>query len=166
MSTGSKTISTHEAMLASLKHLLNGGNAHVSVEKAFENVEPKYRGVVPDGLPYSLWQLAEHIRITQWDILEFSRNANHQSPQWPDEYWPVNREPENDHQWDKTLQAINADRKAFIELLETPDIDLFTPFAHADNNQNLIREAMLIADHTAYHTGEAVVIRRLLGIWN
>lgn len=166
MSTRSTTAASHAAILSSLKHLLNGGNAHVSVEKAFENIEQKYRGVVPEGLPYSLWQLAEHIRITQWDILEFCRNPSHQSPQWPDEYWPEKPEPASNSEWDKTLRAINADRKAFIELLETPDIDLFTPFAHADNNQNLIREAMLIADHTAYHTGEAVVIRRLLGIWN
>lgn len=166
MSTRLKTTSADAAVLASLKHLLNGGNAHVSVEKAFENVEPRYRGVVPEGLPYSLWQLAEHIRIAQWDILEFCRTPGHQSPQWPDEYWPKKPEPENNRQWDKTILAINADRKAFIELLEAPDADFYTPFAYADNNQNLIREAMLIADHTAYHTGEAIIIRRLLGIWN
>jgi len=166
MSTRLKTTSADAAVLASLKILLNGGNAHVSVEKAFENVEPQYRGVVPEGLPYSLWQLAEHIRIAQWDILEFCRNPGHQSPQWPDEYWPEKPEPENNREWDKTLQAINADRKSFIELLEAPDADFYTPFAHADNNQNLIREAMLITDHTAYHTGEAIIIRRLLGIWN
>lgn len=166
MSTRSKTVSANTAVLASLKHLLNGGNAHVSVEKALERIEPRYRGKVQEGLPYSLWQLAEHIRITQWDILEFCRNPNHQSPQWPDEYWPVNPEPDSNKQWDKTIQAIIADRKAFIELLEAPDADLYTPFAHADNNQNLIREAMLIADHTAYHAGEVVVLRRLLGIWN
>lgn len=167
MSTSVKqNITSHKTIIHTLEQLLNGGNAHVSVEKALENIPVKLRGKVPDGLPYSIWQLAEHIRITQWDILEFSRNPHHVSPQWPDEYWPAETTPDNDEQWEKTLKAITEDRTAFLQLLEEPDADLYTPFKHADNGQNLLREALLIADHTAYHTGEIIVLRRLLNSWD
>ncbi|BAV06367.1 hypothetical protein FLA_2383 [Filimonas lacunae] len=143
---------------------MNGGNAHISLEKALDNLPPKLRGEKPVNLPYSIWQLTEHIRITQWDILEFSRNPHHVSPQWPDEYWPQEAAPDV-KKWEKTLQSIQSDRNAFVALLEVKDADLFSPFEHADNGQNLFREAMLIADHTSYHIGQIIVLRRLLNNW-
>lgn len=167
MSTSVKqSTNSHKTIIATLKQLLNGGNAHVSIEKALENIPVKLRGQVPEGLPYSIWQLAEHIRITQWDILEFSRNPHHVSPHWPDEYWPAETTPGSKEQWEKTVKAITDDRIAFLELLEKPGVDLYTPFEHADNGQNLLREALLIADHTAYHIGEIIVLRRLLNNWD
>lgn len=159
------TINEDRATVKALIALLNGGHAHAKTDEALANLPAKLRGEAPHGLPYSIWQLAEHIRITQWDILEFSRNPNHVSPKWPDEYWPEARASVSDSDWEKTLAGIKADRDAFIELLKAPDVDLYTPFSYGDG-QNLLREAMLIADHTSYHTGEILVIRRLLGAWD
>ena len=156
--------SNNKELVKQLKDLLQEGNAHVSLNNAFKDVSEKVRGVVPDKLPYSIWQLAEHIRIAQWDILEFSRNPRHVSPKWPEEYWPKERAPKNDEAWKDCIKQIKLDREAFIGLLEDIEADLFKPFAHGDG-QNLLREAMLIADHNSYHVGEVVAIRRLLGDW-
>jgi uncharacterized damage-inducible protein DinB len=159
------TFSQQKNTVSVLKELLKGGNAHATTEQALAKLPADLRGKVPEGLPYSIWQLAEHIRITQWDILEFSRNPKHLSPKWPDEYWPKETGPASEAAWKKTLAEITEDKKAFIALLEAPDADLLKPFAHGDG-QNLLREALLIADHTSYHTGEILVIRRLLGAWD
>jgi hypothetical protein len=153
------------AVIKALKELLNGGHAHATFEDAVKEIPVKLRGEVPENMPYSIWQLVEHIRITQWDILEFSSNPKHQSPSWPDEYWPKERAPKDAQSWKESIAQINRERKEFIKLLEAPGADLYTPFAHGAG-QNLLREAMLIADHTSYHTGEIIVLRRLLGNWN
>lgn len=150
--------------IKALKELLAGGHAHVSFEDAVKHLPAELQGVVPPGMPYSIWQLAEHIRITQWDILEFSRNPDHQSPDWPSGYWPKEKAPADAAAWKHCLAQIHQDRKAFISLLEQPDADLYKPFSWGDG-QNLLREAMLIADHTSYHTGEIVVLRRMLKAW-
>ncbi|HVI49076.1 MAG TPA: DinB family protein [Chitinophaga sp.] len=152
------------AIVKSLKELLLKDNAHVSLADAVKDLPPKLRGVVPESLPYSIWQLVEHIRIAQKDILEFSRDPEYQSPRWPEGYWPAEPAPKNGEAWDSSLAQIKTDLKAFILLLEAPDAALFTPFAHG-SGQHLFREAVLIADHTSYHTGEIVAIRRLLGAW-
>jgi hypothetical protein len=158
-------VSQQKNTVSVLGELLKGGHAHVTVEDALAKLPANLRGKVPEGLPYSIWQLAEHIRITQWDILEFSRNPEHVSPKWPDEYWPKENAPANEAAWKKTLASIEADKKAFLALLQAPDADLHMPFAHGDG-QNLLREALLIADHTSYHVGEILVIRRLFGAWD
>lgn len=147
-----------------LREMLEGKHAHATLEDAVKGLPAKLRGEVPNDLPYSLWQLLEHIRITQWDILEFSKNPKHESPSWPDEYWPKDPEPPSSDAWEKTVKAIEKDREAFVKLLEAKDADLYTPFEHGDG-QNLLREAILIIDHTSYHVGEMVVLRRLLGAW-
>ncbi len=151
-------------LVKQLKDLLLKGNAHASLDDALENVPKKLRGAVPENLPYSIWQLAEHIRIAQWDILEFSRNPEHVSPKWPEGYWTKKKAPKTDVEWDETLEQIRMDRNDFIALLEADDADLYTPFPHGDG-QNLLREALLIADHNSTHIGEIIVIRRLLGAW-
>lgn len=166
MNTKTKDSTEQKVIVQQLIQLLNGGNAHVSLDKALDKLPEKLRGEVPANLPYSIWQLTEHIRITQWDILEFCRNPHHVSPQWPDEYWPKEKEPASKQKWDKTLEAISDDKEEFIKLLKAKDADLYTTFAHADNGQNLFREALLIADHTAYHTAEIIVLRRLLNSWD
>jgi len=151
-------------LIKSLKELLAGGNAHATLDDAIEGLPKELRGAVPENMPYSIWQLVEHIRITQWDILEFSRDPKHKSPSWPDEYWPKDAAPPSEKAWKETLDKIKSDNKEFIKLLEDPEADLFAPFPHGDG-QHLLREAILIGDHTSYHTGEIIVIRRLLGAW-
>jgi DinB superfamily len=147
--------------------LLEGKQAHAGFEKAVKDFPAELRGVVPEKLPYSAWQLIEHLRITQRDILEFSAppTGGYQHKEWPKAYWPESAGPPYPGAWDETLAAIRADQKAFEALLQKPGVDLYKPFRWGDG-QNLLREAMLIADHNAYHLGELVVLRRLLGIWN
>jgi uncharacterized damage-inducible protein DinB len=143
--------------------LINGGNAHATLNDALKGLPANLRGVVPNGLPYSIWQLVQHIRIVIWDILEFTKDQTHKSPKWPDEYWPQNAEPEAG-EWDKALEQIEADTKEFLELLNNADNNLYQPLPKGDG-QTLMREAILIGDHNAYHTAEIIVIRRLLGDW-
>ncbi|RYE27298.1 MAG: DinB family protein [Sphingobacteriaceae bacterium] len=116
----------------------------------------------PYQLPYSIWQLAEHIRIAQWDMLEFSKDGNHQSPKWPDEYWPKEVAPKDEETWSKTIADIEKDLLEFIDLIESED--LYKQIPHGQG-QTLLREALQIADHNAYHIAEIVVIRRLIGAW-
>ena len=151
-------------VIKQLKDLLLAGNAHVSLNNAFKDVAENIRGILPDKLPHSIWQLAEHIRIAQWDILEFSHNPRHVSPKWPEGYWPKEAAPKDEEAWKNCIIRIKKDREAFIALLEDPEVDLYKPFAHGDG-QNLLREALLIADHNSYHVGEVIAIRRLLGDW-
>jgi hypothetical protein len=142
--------------------LLRGGSAHASLEDALDGLPASLRGEIPGGLPYSIWQLVEHIRIAQWDMLEFSRDASHKSPKWPDEYWPKEAAPPDDEAWEKSINQIKQDLEEFIKLIKTGNLD--EPFPHGDG-QTLMREALQIADHNAYHTAEIIVIRRLMGAW-
>jgi len=151
-----------KALIEELKILLNGGGAHVGLKDATADIPFDLLGERPHNLPYSIWQLVEHIRIAQWDMLEFSRDSRHKSLKWPDEYWPKETAPADKSTWDKTLKQIDDDLNAFIELVQTKD--LYEPIAHG-NGQSILREALQIADHGAYHIAEIVVIRRLLGIW-
>ena len=144
--------------------LLTGRNAHLSFIDAVDELPAELRGIKPDNLPYSIWQLVDHIRVAQWDILAFSRNSDHQSPDWPDGYWTNDLAPADEAAWEQALEQIQQDRDAFVDLLHDPEQDLYAPFAHG-TGQNLLREALLIADHTAYHTGQIVLIRRLLSEW-
>lgn len=145
--------------------LITKGNAHVTFDQAVASISFKNIGIKPNNLPYNVWMLAEHIRIAQADILEFSISSNYKELKWPDEYWPTDEMPENESAWQKCLDQISHDRNNFIDLLNQPGVDLFTPFPHG-NGQNLLREALLIADHNSYHTGQIVLIRRLLNDWH
>ncbi len=146
--------------------LLRGGQAHAGFEAAVEDFPVELRGVVPQGLPYSAWQLVEHMRIAQRDILNFSAppTGGYHALEWPEAYWPKSPEPRSVNAWEQSLEAIREDLKKFEALIERPEADLYKSFRWGDG-QNLLREALLIADHTAYHLGELVVLRRLLGIW-
>ncbi|RZK16676.1 MAG: DinB family protein [Pedobacter sp.] len=153
----------HTSMLINeLKKLLSGGGAHVGLKEALADLSLEQVSKKPYDLPYSIWQLAEHIRIAQWDMLEFSKDGNHQSPKWPDEYWPNEVAPENMEAWNKAIASIENDLLEFIELIETEDLYLEIPHGQG---QTLLREALQIADHNAYHIAEIVVIRRLIGAW-
>ncbi|MDE1156309.1 MAG: DinB family protein [Acidobacteriaceae bacterium] len=149
--------------------LIEGGQAHATFDDAVKGFQPRLQGVVPDGLPYSGWQILEHLRIAQRDILDYSRNldGSYKPLQWPEDYWPKSPEPPNPTAWNKAVVQIREDRKAFEQLLhEASDDDLITNFPWAESaNHNLLREAFLVADHNAYHVGELIVLRRLLGAW-
>jgi hypothetical protein len=152
----------HEILIDEVVHLLQGGNAHADIKKALQNLPKALRSVKPDKLPYSIWQLLEHIRIAQWDMLEFCKDGNHQSPEWPDGYWSKETGPESDGTWEKSVKQIDKDLDELINLVKTGD--LFTKIPHGDG-QNILREALQAADHMAYHVAEIIVIRRLLGAW-
>src|ERR1700744_95130 len=142
-----------------LVELLKGGNAHADFDKAVAGLPVKLRGERVKNLPYTAWQLLEHMRIAQWDILEFSRDPKHVSPEWPAGYWPKNSAPKDDAAWKNSVKQIKDELKQFISLISNKDVDMYTSFAHG-TGQNLLREALLIADHTSYHTSEIIVIRR------
>jgi uncharacterized damage-inducible protein DinB len=152
----------HKALIAELTKLLQGGGAHVSLKDSLKGLPTAMRGVVTSELPYSIWQIVEHIRIAQWDMLEFSKDGAHESPKWPDEYWPKEAAPPSDAAWRKSIKQIESDLEEFISLMKKAD--LYTKIPHG-TGQTVLREALQIADHNAYHTAEIVVIRRLLGAW-
>src|SRR5438094_7090531 len=139
--------------------LLKGGNAHVSFDNVFKDFPVNLRGEKPAGAPHTAWQLLEHMRIAQWDILEFSRNPKHISPKWPEGYWPPTEAPPAKADWSKSVQAFRADLKAMQKLAADPAQDLFAPIPHGEG-QTLLREALLVADHNAYHLGQLVMLRR------
>jgi DinB superfamily len=147
--------------------LLYGGQAHVTFDDAVKDFHADLRGTVPPNLPYSAWQLLEHLRITLRDILNFSAppTGGYHAIKWPDDYWPKSPEPPSAHAWDQAIAEFHSDLKHFIALIEHPSADLYKPFRWGEG-QNLLREALLIADHTSYHLGELIVLRRLLGAWN
>jgi hypothetical protein len=147
-----------------LLELLNGGHAHATFDKAVKNLPVALRGKRPKGAEHSPWEVLEHLRIAQWDILEFSRNPAHQSPAWPSGYWPAKPAPPDEKAWDKSVRAFRRDLKAICALVENPSTDLYARIAHGDS-QTILREALLAADHNAYHLGELVLLRRLLGAW-
>lgn len=164
-----KTSSAHEMdeLRRQLFALLDGGQAHAGFEDAVKDFPVELRGKVPEGLPYSAWQLLEHMRIAQRDILNFSAppTGGYHPMQWPADYWPASAEPPTPTDWDRTIASIRSDCEKFEQLLRKPESDLFKAFRWG-TGQNLLREALLIADHTAYHLGELIVIRRLLDAWH
>jgi hypothetical protein len=159
------TIDQTAALREHLLYLLRGGGAHLDFEKAVAGLPPALRGVKPAGLPHSPWRLVEHLRIAQWDILEFCRNPRHVSPPFPDGYWPKGDAPPDAGAWDRSVKAFRSDLRAMQDLIAAPATDLFTPLAHGEG-QTVLREALLVADHNAYHLGQLVVVRRLLGAWS
>ena len=152
----------HKILVNEIVHLLQGGNAHADLKKALDGLPPNLRGVKVDKLPYTIWQLVEHIRIAQWDMLEFSKDGSHESPNWPDDYWPKELSPKDDAAWDNSLEQIDSDLEELIELVKSGDI--YKKIPHGDG-QTILREALQAADHNAYHVAEIIVIRRLLGAW-
>jgi hypothetical protein len=147
-----------------LVKFLRGNDAHADFNAAVAGLPPKLRGVSAKGLPHTPWQLVEHMRVAQWDILEFSRNPNHISPKFPEGYWPASIAPPNEAAWKKSLAAFRADLKAMQELVFDSSTDLFAPIPHGEG-QTIFREALLVADHNSYHLGQLILLRRALGAW-
>lgn len=147
-----------------LLKLIKGGQAFTPSDQILAGINFENAGKEVDGLPYTLWQLMEHLRIALWDILEFSRDPDYESPQWPEGYWPDEKAPADRDALNNCREAIADGLEKMIGLVKDESNDLCIPFPHG-NGQNLLREAMLVAEHNAYHLGQIVVLRRLLGDW-
>jgi hypothetical protein len=144
-----------------LDHVLSGKGAHIGFEDVLENYPEDFRGRTHPAIPYTAWQLLEHLRIAQWDILEFSINPNHVSPEWPDGYWPKVTNPPNEDAWIRSVENFFKDLKAMRDLVANPDTDLYQKIPHG-SGQNILREALLVADHNAYHLGQLVMLKKIL----
>lgn len=147
-----------------LVELLKGGQAHVEFDGVVEDWPVDLQGKKPKGAAHSGWEVLEHMRIAQWDILEFTRNPKHVSPDFPGGYWPKTQGPPEKNAWKKSVNAFRTDLKAMIKIVQSESTDLYSPLAHGDG-QTVLREALVLADHNAYHLGELVLLRRLLGAW-
>ncbi len=152
---------TTDPLREHLTSLLTKAEAHVDLESSLKDFPRELRGKKPEGAPHTPWQLLEHIRIAQWDILEFSKDARHKSPKWPDEYWPKTEAPPDDRAWDKSVRQVLTELKEMSALAGDPKRDLLAEIPHGDG-QTLLREALLVADHNAYHLGQLVMLRRIL----
>lgn len=144
--------------------LLRGGHAHVGFEQAVADLPSHVCGRAPVGLSHTPWRLLEHLRIAQWDILEFSRNPDHVSPEFPDGYWPAQDAPPDEQAWDISVAGFQTNADEFQRLVADTQQDLSDPFPWG-NGQTLLREALLLADHNAYHIGQLIVVRRAMGAW-
>jgi uncharacterized damage-inducible protein DinB len=152
------------ALRKHLLALLRGGQAHATFDDTVDGFPLDKTGVRPAGLPHSAWELLEHLRIAQRDILEFSRSTDYQAIRWPDDYWPRSPRPERESQWRESAQAVRDDLAEFEKLLQDPGRDLYAPFPWG-KGQTLLRQALLIADHNSYHLGQLLLVRRALGAW-
>ena len=161
---GGEPMIDDKALRGQLVKLLDFEEAHVGFDRAVKGIPARLRGKVPAGAEHSLWQLVEHLRIAQDDILEFCRTAKYKKKKWPDDYWPASPAPRSASAWTKAIAAYRRDRKAFQRLAADTKRDLFATIPHG-TGQTYLREILLAADHAAYHIGQIVAVRRLLGIW-
>jgi hypothetical protein len=155
---------TDKSLRKHLIKMLEGGEAHATFVDAVADMPAALQGKIPKGAEHSPWQLLEHLRIAQWDILEFAINAKHKSPKWPEGYWPKDAAPPDEKAWNKSVQAFRSEMKRFTKLLLDDSTNLFTKIPHGDG-QTILRQALLAADHNGYHLGQLVLVRRLLGAW-
>ena len=158
-------VETPEPLRAQLAAILDWRDAHTDFEGAIADLPRELRGKAPAGLPYSPWQLLEHLRLTQRDILDFCRNPAYEEMTWPDDYWPKEAAPASDRAWDESVEGFRRDREELRALANDRSIDLFDRIPHG-SGQTYLRELLLVADHNAYHVGELIVVRRLLGAWS
>jgi hypothetical protein len=153
-----------KALRQHLVKLLKGGEAHADFEQGIADFPRELRGKTPQGAEHSPWQLLEHLRIAQEDILDFSINPDYKPKEWPKEYWPETAEPPDTRAWDRSVKDYKKDLQAMCDLVEDPKTDLFAKIPHGDG-QTILREALVLADHNSYHLGQFVLLRRELGAW-
>ena len=153
-----------QAIRKQLLATLEGGGAHATFDDAVADIPAKLQGERPKGMPHSLWMLLEHLRIAQADILDFSVNSKYVAPKWPEGYWPKTPAPPNERAWDKSVAAFHQDLKSMQDLVKNPKTDLVAKIPWGEG-QTILREALLVADHNAYHIAQIVDARRLLGVW-
>ena len=160
-----KTTTNHDQSLRRhLVELLSGGGAHAKFDDVVKDLPAEIHGKKPENLPHSPWMLLEHLRIAQHDILEFSRNAEHVSTPWPAGYWPTEEAPPNSAAWNESIRKFRGDLKAMLDLVANPKTDVFAKIPWGDGH-TILREALLVADHNAYHLAQLVDVRRALGAW-
>jgi hypothetical protein len=157
-------MSTPQEVRDQLLRALRGASAHPEILKALEGVPAEARGRRVAGAPHSLWQILEHLRLAQWDILDYGRNPDYRELEFPKDYWPASEAPPNDAAWRASLAAFRADLESIQKMVSDPDVDLLSPIPHLDG-VTWFRQAMLIVSHNAYHIGQAVQLRRALGCW-
>jgi hypothetical protein len=157
-------MTSEQVLREQLIQMLRSKNAHMSLESAVADFPMEAINTRAPNVPYTPWHLLEHIRIAQWDILEFVRDPKHVSPPWPKGYWPDQNVIADPSDWEKTLQSYRSDLDALEELARDPKTDLFTPIPHGDG-QNILREILTVSDHNAYHTGEFAILRQVMGTW-
>lgn len=157
-------MSNTESLRQHLVDLLKGGGAHAKFDDVVPGIPARLRGQKPSRFPHTAWMLLEHMRIGQWDILEFSRNAKHKSPSWPQDYWPKTEAPPSAAAWDKSIRDFRKDLNAMQRLVSNPKTALLAKISWGDG-QTILREALLVADHNAYHVAQLVDVLRLLGAW-
>jgi hypothetical protein len=145
-----------------LSAFIDWDSAHARFDDVVKDFPPALRGLRPEGGPHSAWELLEHLRLAQWDILEFTRSASHESPAFPDGYWPPSPIPPSETAWDESIAAFRADLRALASIVEDDTIDLYARIEHGDG-QTPLREILLAADHNSYHLGQLMMVRRLLG---
>lgn len=155
-------MSHDQALRAHLRDLLTKPNAHLTFDDAVGGFPPAKRGIRHAGIAHTGWQLLEHLRITQWDIVEFSRSEKHISPNWPEEYWPKEEAPPNAQSWNESIAVFKADLTNFLDLIADESNDLYEPFAWGEG-QTLLREALVLAKHNSYHIGQVVQLKKALG---
>lgn len=153
-----------DSLRGHLVRLLDWQDAHATFDAAVQGIEPEHQGIRPPGLPHSAWELLEHLRITQRDILDFCRDPGYVEPKWPDDYWPSSAAPPSPDAWNQSASAFRDDRGVLKQLAADPAVDLFAAIPHG-TGQTLLRELLLVADHNSYHVGQLVLVRRALGIW-
>jgi hypothetical protein len=157
-------VATPDPLRTQLAALLDWRDAHADLESAIAGLPRELRGAVPPGLPYSPWQLVEHLRLAQRDILDFCRNPAYEEMKWPDDYWPKDPAPPSDRHWEESLAGLRRDLEELRALANDRSLDLFDRIPHG-TGQTYLRELLLVADHNAYHVGQLVAVRRLLGAW-
>lgn len=153
-----------QALVEQLVYTLHGGGAHVGFEEVISDLPPNFRGAKPKGIPHSAWELLEHMRMAQADILDFCTNPDYEPRNWPDDYWPEGKGPASDEEWDESIELYRADLQALEDLVSDPHTNLFAKIPQGQG-QTILREVLLLADHTSYHLGQFVQVRKVLGAW-
>jgi len=154
-------MATNDPLRKHVLDLLALKGAHLNFDEALDGFPAELRGRKPHGAPHTPWQLLEHLRIAQWDILDFCRNRDYQEMKWPDEYWPKSEAPADEAAWDRSVAQYREDAKAMEDLVSDEAVDLFEALPHG-SGQTLLREALLVADHNSYHLGQLVYVRKMM----
>jgi DinB superfamily len=147
-----------------LRELLEGGDAHMTFDEAVANFPRDHMNTKAPNVPYTPWHLLEHIRLAQWDIIEFIRNPHYVSPPWPEGFWPAENVQADDVAWEKTIASYRAGLQSLLEMVADPTVNLYAPIPHGDG-QSILREILVVSDHNAYHIGEFATLRQVMGIW-
>lgn len=154
-----------ELIREQLVKLLTVQQAHMGFEEAVKDFPAAHYNTRPPKVEYTFWHLLEHLRIAQWDILDYSRNPNYQHIEWPRDYWPAKEATTDASGWQRTVEQFLADRAAMTALIRDPQTDLYAPIAHGYDGHTILREVMVLADHNAYHIGEFAILRQVVGVW-